>query len=156
MVDGILRAIGKTPLVHLRHILGDLDTEIWVKAEYPNPSGSIKDRIALCMVEAAERTGALEPGRTIVEASTGNTAIALAFVGSVKGYRVKIFMPTTVMSGERFKLLQAFGAEIEPVDPRGEGMVLDPTLHGGMLEILPRLKARDLEASTNGVWWARQ
>src|SRR3990170_1707951 len=156
MVDGILRAIGKTPLVHLRHVLGDLDTEILVKAEYLNPSGSIKDRIALCMVEAAERTGALEPGRTIVEASTGNTAIALAFVGSVKGYRVKIFMPTEVMSGERFKLVKAFGAEVIPVEARAEGTSLDPTLHGGILEILPRMKCRELEMHESGVWWARQ
>jgi cysteine synthase A len=132
------------------------DAEVWVKVEYLNPSGSTKDRIALFMIEAAEREGKLRPGNTIVEASTGNTAIALAFVAAVKGYRLKIFMPAEAASGERVKLIRAFGAEIQTVDARAEGASTDPTLHGGVLEILPRMKCRDLEASKPGVWWARQ
>ena len=153
---GILRAIGNTPLVRLTRVTDGLGAEVWVKVEYLNPSGSIKDRIALCMVETAEREGELRPGGTIVEASTGNTAIALAFVAAVKGYKLKIFMPVEVASGERVKLMRVFGAEIETIDARAEGMSLDPTLHGGILEIVPRMKCRDLEASTPGVWWARQ
>ncbi|MDR7522935.1 MAG: cysteine synthase family protein [Armatimonadota bacterium] len=156
MDSSILNAIGKTPLVRLRRVLDGLDAEVWAKVEYLNPSGSIKDRIALSMITAAESEGKLRPGGTIVEASTGNTAIALAFVAAVKGYRVMIFMPAEVASGERVKLMRAFGAEIQTVDARAEGMAMDPTLHGGILEILPRMKCRDLEASTPGVWWARQ
>ncbi len=155
-MSGILQHIGNTPLIRLTRVTDGVDAEIWVKPEYLNPSGSIKDRIALYMVEAAEREGKLRPSGTIVEASTGNTAVALALVGTVKGYRVKIFMPQEVASGERVKLMRAFGAEIETVDARAEGMKLDPTLHGGILEIVPRMKCRDLEASTPGVWWARQ
>jgi cysteine synthase A len=155
-MSGILQQIGNTPLIRLTRVTDGVDAEIWVKPEYLNPSGSIKDRIALYMVDAAEKEGKLRPEGTIVEASTGNTAVALAFVGTVRGYRVKIFMPQEVASGERVKLMRAFGAEIETVDARAEGMRLDPTLHGGILEIVPRMKCRDLEASTQGVWWARQ
>jgi len=93
---GILQQIGNTPLIRLTRVTDGVDAEIWVKPEYLNPSGSIKDRIALYMVEAAEREGKLRPSGTIVEASTGNTAVALALVGTVKGYRVKIFMPQEV------------------------------------------------------------
>ncbi len=109
---GILRAIGNTPLVRLTRVTDGLGAEVWVKVEYLNPSGSIKDRIALYMVETAEREGKLRPGGTIVEASTGNTAIALAFVAAVKSYKLKIFMPVEVASGERVKLMRVFGAEM--------------------------------------------
>jgi cysteine synthase A len=156
MDTAILRAIGNTPLIQLRHVVDDLDADIWVKVEYVNPSGSIKDRIALYMVESAEREGRIRPGDTIVEASTGNTAIALAFVSAVKGYRLKVFMPVQAAIGERVKLMSALGADVQPIDARAEGMSLDPSLHGGVLEIVPRTKCRDLEASTAGVWWARQ
>jgi cysteine synthase A len=156
MDASILKAIGNTPLVRLRRVVDDLPAEIWVKVEYVNPSGSIKDRIALRMVETAEREGRIQPGDAIVEASTGNTAIALAFVAAAKGYRLRVFMPIQAAIGERLKLMSAFGAEIQTIDPAAEGMLLDPSLHGGVLEIVPRTKCRDLEASTAGVWWARQ
>jgi cysteine synthase A len=152
----ILQEIGNTPLVQLGHVSDGLDAEIWVKVEYLNPSGSIKDRIALYMVESAERNGRIQPGDTIIEASTGNTAIALALVAAAKGYRLKVFMPVEAAVGERIKLMSALGAEVELIDARAEGMSLDPSLHGGVLEIVPRTKCRDLEASTDGVWWARQ
>ena len=152
----ILNAIGNTPLIQLRRVVGDLDAEIWVKAEYLNPSGSIKDRIALYMIETAEREEKIRPGDTIIEASTGNTAIALALVAAAKGYRLKVFMPVEAAIGERLTLMNAFGASVETIDARAEGMSLDPSLHGGVLEIVPRTRCRDLEASTAGVWWARQ
>jgi len=104
----ILNAIGNTPLLELRRLA---DVPIFAKAEYMNPGGSIKDRVALYLIEEAEKDGSLKPGMTIMEASSGNTGIGLAFVGVHKGYRVVIVMPED-MSEERRKIIRAFGGEL--------------------------------------------
>lgn len=107
----ILSLIGNTPLVKINHLSSPDDAEIWAKLEGNNPGGSVKDRIALSMIEAAESDGRLKPGGTIIEPTSGNTGIGLAMVAKVKGYRIILVMPET-MSMERRQLLQAFGAEI--------------------------------------------
>jgi len=108
---GILEAIGNTPLVELRSMSPNPSVKIFAKLEGQNPTGSVKDRIAKFMIEAAERAGRLKPGGTIVEPTSGNTGIALAMVARVKGYRLKVVMPESV-SHERVDLLKAYGAEI--------------------------------------------
>jgi cysteine synthase A len=114
----ILETIGGTPHVKLSKLFPD--HEVWIKDERRNPGGSIKDRIALAMVEDAEQTGKLEPGGIIVEPTSGNTGIGLALVAAVKGYRVILVMPES-MSIERRKLLIAYGAELI-LTPREQGM----------------------------------
>lgn len=106
--------VGNTPLLEVSHIEKDLDlkAKVLVKLEYFNPAGSVKDRIALAMIEAAEREGKLVPGATIIEATSGNTGIGLASVGTAKGYKVILTMPET-MSVERRNILKAYGATIE-------------------------------------------
>lgn len=112
--------IGKTPLVRLNRIAAELPGTVLVKLETMNPTGSVKDRIGLGMVEAGEQAGVIGPGSILVEATSGNTGIALACVGAVRGYRVILTMPET-MSVERRRLLQAFGAELQ-LTPGPEGM----------------------------------
>ncbi|TVQ28957.1 MAG: cysteine synthase A [Spirochaetaceae bacterium] len=112
--------IGSTPMVRLDRIGRGAGAVLVAKLENLNPGASVKDRIGLAMIEAAERDGSLAPGATIVEATSGNTGIALAYVGAVKGYRVVITMPET-MSVERRRLLRALGAELE-LTPGPEGM----------------------------------
>lgn len=109
--SNILDTIGHTPLVELKNLTPNPKVRILAKLEGQNPSGSVKDRIALAMVEAGERSGELKPGTTILEPSSGNTGIALALVGRLKGYPVKIVMPENA-SVERRQLLELFGAEI--------------------------------------------
>ena len=104
----ILQAIGNTPMVKMRKLTS---APIFAKAEFLNPGGSIKDRVALHMIETAERDGRLKPGSVIVEPTSGNTGIGLAFVGVQKGYRVRIVMPEN-MSEERKKIIRAFGGEL--------------------------------------------
>jgi cysteine synthase A len=116
----ILDYIGNTPLVLLRRLSPSPEMHIWAKLELMNPGGSVKDRIALSMVEAAERDGKLREGGTIVEPTSGNTGIGLALVGAVKGYRVVLTMPES-MSIERRKLLTGYGAELV-LTPAAEGM----------------------------------
>ena len=109
--DNILQAAGLTPLVRLNKVTKDVDATVYGKVEYFNPSGSLKDRILWRMVEAAEERGELKPGMTLIEGTTGNTGIATACVGAVKGYRVIIVMPEG-MSDERKKTIRAYGAEL--------------------------------------------
>ncbi len=111
----ILSLIGNTPMVKIKHLTGPDDAELWAKLEWFNPGGSVKDRIALSMIEAAEREEKLSPGGTVVEPTSGNTGIGLAMVASIKGYRMILTMPDT-MSMERRQLLQAFGAELVLTD----------------------------------------
>lgn len=107
----ILQLIGKTPIVQLQHLVDDDSADVFVKLEWFNPGGSIKDRVALSMVEAAEKAGLLTAGKIIVEPTSGNTGIGLALVGAAKGYKVLLVMPET-MSVERRSLLRAYGADL--------------------------------------------
>lgn len=109
--QNILALIGKTPLVRINRLVSDSDAEVWAKIEGFNPGGSVKDRIALSMIESAEKEGKLKAGGTIIEPTSGNTGIGLAIVAAVKGYHLILTMPET-MSIERRQLLQAFGAEL--------------------------------------------
>lgn len=118
--NNITELVGKTPIVKLNRIVPEGAAEVYVKLESFNPGSSVKDRIALAMIEAAEAQGILKPGDTIVEPTSGNTGIGLAWVGSAKGYKVIIVMPET-MSIERRKIIQAYGAELV-LTPGAEGM----------------------------------
>lgn len=138
----ITKAVGRTPLVRLNRITGDSAATVLAKLEFYNPAGSVKDRIGVAIVDAAEESGELTPGGTIVEGTSGNTGIALALVGAARGYRVILTMPDT-MSRERRVLLRAYGAEIV-LTPGGEGM-------RGAVE-----KAQEIVASTPNSIWARQ
>ena len=138
----VTEAVGRTPLVRLNRLTEGVDATVLAKLESSNPAGSVKDRIGVSIVDAAEKAGALRPGGTIVEATSGNTGIALAMVGAARGYRVILAMPET-MSMERRVLLRAFGAEI----------VLTPG-SGGMSGAVE--KAQELVASTENAIWAQQ
>jgi cysteine synthase len=117
--DNVLQLIGNTPHVRINNIFGS-DHKVWVKLEKENPGGSIKDRIALSMIEAAEKDGSLKPGGTIIEPTSGNTGIGLAIVAAVKKYRLILVMPDS-MSVERRRIMTAYGAELE-LTPREGGM----------------------------------
>lgn len=138
--DNILATIGGTPHIRLHRLFPD--HEVWVKSERANPGGSIKDRIALAMVEDAEARGALKPGGTIVEPTSGNTGIGLAMVAAVKGYRLVLVMPES-MSVERRRLMLAYGASFD-LTPREKGMK-------GAIE-----RAMELVAQTPGAWMPSQ
>ncbi len=118
--DNVNQLIGRTPLVRLNRLTKDLPADIAVKLEYSNPAGSVKDRIALSMIEAAEKEGTLDAETVVIEPTSGNTGIGLAQVCAVKGYRLIIVMPDS-MSQERRKIIRAYGAELE-LTPADEGM----------------------------------
>ena len=136
----VLQSIGNTP--HIRFSRLFPDAEVWVKSERANPGGSIKDRIALAMVEDAERSGALQAGGTIVEPTSGNTGIGLAMVAAVKGYKLVLVMPDS-MSIERRRLMLAYGATFE-LTPREKGM------KGSIA------RAQERVAATPGAWMPQQ
>ena len=115
----ILDTIGNTPTIRINRLFGD-KAEVWIKSERDNPGGSIKDRIALSMIEDAEKSGKLKPGGTIVEPTSGNTGVGLAMVAAVKGYKLMLVMPDS-MSIERRRLMLAYGARFD-LTPRAEGM----------------------------------
>ena len=117
--DDVTKLIGNTPLVRINRII-DSEATVAAKLEFYNPANSVKDRIGVAIIDAAEASGALKPGGTIVEATSGNTGIALAMVGAARGYNVVLTMPES-MSKERRALLRAFGAELV-LTPAGEGM----------------------------------
>ncbi|NUT01807.1 MAG: cysteine synthase A [Sphingomonas sp.] len=137
----ILETIGHTPQVRINRLFGDR-AEVWIKQERANPGGSIKDRIALSMVEDAERTGKLKPGGTIVEPTSGNTGIGLAMVAAVKGYKLILVMPDS-MSVERRRLMLAYGATFD-LTPREKGM------KGSIA------RAEEILAETPGSWMPQQ
>ncbi|MEA3426909.1 MAG: cysteine synthase A [Bacteroidota bacterium] len=139
--NNILATIGNTPHVKINRLFGQ-DHEVWIKLERTNPGASIKDRIALSMVEDAEARGILRPGSVIVEPTSGNTGIGLALVAAVKGYRIILVMPES-MSVERRKLMSAYGAEFV-LTPREKGMK-------GAIE-----KATEIVAETPGAWMPQQ
>src|SRR5215217_3079788 len=137
----ILETIGNTPVVRVNRLFGDR-AEVWIKQERANPGGSIKDRIAMAMVEDAERRGILKPGGVIVEPTSGNTGIGLAMTAAVKGYRLILVMPDS-MSIERRRLMLAYGAEFE-LTPREKGM------KGSIA------RAQEIIDSTPGSWMPQQ
>ena len=117
--SNILQTIGNTPHIRINRLFGE-GRNVWIKSERSNPGGSIKDRIALAMVEAAERNGELQPGATIIEPTSGNTGVGLAMVAAVKGYKLILVMPDS-MSIERRRLMLAYGASFD-LTPREKGM----------------------------------
>ncbi|MGC4076958.1 MAG: cysteine synthase A [Rubrivivax sp.] len=139
--DNVLATIGNTPHVRINRLFGGTH-EVWVKCERANPGGSVKDRIALAMVEDAERSGALKAGGTIVEPTSGNTGIGLAMVAAVKGYKLILVMPDS-MSVERRRLMLAYGASFE-LTPREKGM------KGSIA------RAQELVAEIPGAWMPQQ
>jgi len=139
--DTILASIGDTPHIRINRLF-PAGREVWIKSERSNPGGSIKDRIALSMVEDAERSGALKAGGTIVEPTSGNTGIGLAMVAAVKGYKLVLVMPDS-MSIERRRLMLAYGATFE-LTPREKGM------KGSIA------RAQELVAATPGAWMPQQ
>ena len=138
--DNVLHSIGNTPHIRVSRLFGS--AQVWIKSERSNPGGSIKDRIALSMVEDAERSGALKPGGTIIEPTSGNTGIGLAMVAAVKGYKLVLVMPDS-MSIERRRLMLAYGATFE-LTPREKGM------KGSIA------RAQELLATTPGGWMPQQ
>jgi len=136
----ILDTIGNTPHIRMQRLFGD--AEVWIKSERANPGGSIKDRIALAMIEDAEKSGKLRPGGTIIEPTSGNTGIGLAMVAAVKGYRLILVMPES-MSLERRRLMLAYGATFD-LTPKEKGMK-------GAIE-----RAIELTNSTEGGWMPQQ
>ena len=138
--DSVLATIGNTPHIRLARMFPD--HEVWVKSERSNPGGSIKDRIGLAMIEAAEADGSLKPGGTIVEPTSGNTGIGLAMAAAVKGYTLVLVMPES-MSIERRRLMLAYGATFD-LTPREKGMK-------GAIE-----RAHELVAATPGAWMPQQ
>ena len=139
--DDILQTIGNTPHIRINRLFGS-SHQVWIKSERANPGGSIKDRIALSMVEAAERDGRLKPGGTIVEPTSGNTGIGLAIVAAVKGYKLVLVMPES-MSLERRRLMLAYGATFV-LTPREKGM------NGAIA------RASEVVAETPGAWMPQQ
>ena len=140
--QSILHTIGATPHVRINRLFAGASQSVWIKSERSNPGGSIKDRIALAMVEDAEASGALQPGGTIVEPTSGNTGIGLAMVAAVKGYRLVLVMPDS-MSIERRRLMLAYGASFD-LTPRERGM------KGAIA------RAEEIVASTPGAWMPQQ
>ena len=139
--DNILQTIGNTPHVRINRLFGNAH-QVWIKSERSNPGGSIKDRIALAMVEAAEKSGALQSGATIIEPTSGNTGVGLAMVAAVKGYKLVLVMPDS-MSVERRRLMLAYGATFD-LTPREKGM------KGAIA------RARELAEQHPGAWIPQQ
>ena len=139
--QNVLQTIGNTPHIRINQLFG-AQANVWIKSERSNPGGSIKDRIALAMVEDAEKSGALKPGGTIIEPTSGNTGIGLAMVAAVKGYKLILVMPDS-MSVERRRLMVAYGATFD-LTPREKGM------KGAIA------RAEELVASTPGAWMPQQ
>jgi cysteine synthase A len=139
--DNILATIGNTPHIRINRLFG-AGQNVWIKSERANPGGSIKDRIALSMVEDAEKSGKLKPGGTIIEPTSGNTGIGLAMVGAVRGYPVILVMPDS-MSVERRRLMLAYGAKFE-LTPREKG------INGSIA------RAHELVAQMPGAWMPQQ
>ncbi|MGS5085801.1 cysteine synthase A [Hydrogenophaga sp. A37] len=140
--QNILQTIGQTPHIRINRLFAGATQQVWIKSERSNPGGSIKDRIALAMVEDAEASGALKPGGTIVEPTSGNTGIGLAMVAAVKGYKLVLVMPDS-MSVERRRLMLAYGASFD-LTPREKGM------KGSIA------RAQEIVASTPGAWMPMQ
>lgn len=148
----IVEVIGDTPLVKLNKITKNKPFQIYVKLEYMNPSGSLKDRIAYEMIKDAERSGELKKGYKIIEASTGNTGTALSLVGNHLGYEVDIYMPEG-MTPERKLLITKYGGNVVEVETRG---TKQGSVAGAEVEIDTRMMCLEEEKTNENTWWARQ
>jgi cysteine synthase len=159
----ILGKIGNTPLIKLHRVNEVPDIDIYVKCEFMNPSGSIKDRMALCMIEEAEKRGDLKPGGMIVEQSTGNTGPALSFVGAVKGYKVQLYIPATLSSAynpvDRIRIARLFGCNVESVDLDehiDNAKELSDVEKSAAFVAVRMAQCYKLQESDSSVWWANQ
>ena len=163
VIESTLSLIGNTPLKRLTKVTDGAEADVLVKCEYFNPSGSIKDRMALRMIEEAEKAGRLRRGGTVVDQTSGNTGPALSFVGNVKGYRVRLFIPSEWVGAynpeNRIKTMKFFGAEVEDFTNAGyEGVLkrLKPDEQSAASTIIGMKKCFDLEKGDPMVWWANQ
>jgi cysteine synthase A len=159
----ILGHIGNTPLLKLTQVIESADVDIYAKCEFLNPGGSIKDRMAFSMIEGAEQSGKLTPGGTIVEQSTGNTGPALAFVGAVKGYQVRLFLPEQLASSydpaDRIRIARLFGCEVVSVDLQDyvENFIELNEMERAAAFVAIRMKqCYDLQEQDSSVWWSNQ
>jgi cysteine synthase A len=155
--NSVLELIGNTSMVRLQRITQGIDADVLVKVEYMNPSGSLKDRIALEMINRAEKEGNLKPGYTIVESSTGNTGVALSFVGIMKGYNVVIYETIPGKVGtEKIKIMSNMGAEVKVITPEDLKGLKEKSVAGAEIELPGRQICLDIETHNPDVWWARQ
>jgi len=156
--NNVFELIGDTPMVRLNKIPAGTGSEILVKLEYMNPSGSLKDRIALEMIAGAEKAGKLSPGYTIIESSTGNTGFALSSIGTMKGYKVCIYETMPGKAGaEKQKMMRNVGAEVRLMEPEDIQALKERSIAGSEVELPGRqLCLQDEEAHPDKIWWARQ
>ena len=159
----ILGQIGNTPLLKLTRVIESPDVEIYVKCEFMNPGGSIKDRMALGMIEDAEQSGKLKSGGTIVDQSTGNTGPALAFVGAVKGYKVQLFLPAQLSSSynpaDRIRIAKLFGCVVTTIDLQDHIDNMDELsdVERAAAFVAIRMKqCYDFQESDPSIWWSNQ
>ena len=159
----ILHQIGNIPLLKLSKVTEGLDAEIYVKCEFLNPGGSIKDRMALRMIEGAEESGQLKQGGTIVDQSTGNTGPALAFVGAVKGYKVQLFLPAQLSSSynpaDRIRIARLFGCKVTSIDLEDHIdniEQLDRVEKAASFVAIRMKQCYDMQKNDPTAWWANQ
>jgi cysteine synthase A len=154
---GILDVIGHTPMIRLGRLADAVRANVFLKLEYLNPSGSLKDRIALKMIEDAEAKGILKPRSSILESSTGNTGIALSFVGRQKGYQVIIYETTPGKIGaEKRKIMRSYGADVRSLPPEQLAKMKERSVAGAEVELPGRQMCLELERADPRYWWARQ
>jgi len=162
-MSNALDLIGKTPILRLNRVASGLKANVYAKCEFLNPSGSIKDRMALRMIQEAERKGKLKEGGSIIDATSGNTGPALSFVGTMKGYRVRLLIPAKWV-GEydpenRVRVMECFGAEVDKFSTEGyekllEGLSISDA--SAAVFAIGMKKCYDLEKRDSGAWWAKQ
>jgi cysteine synthase len=162
-VNSALSLIGNTPMVKLTKIAKGIEANVFAKCEYFNPSGSYKDRMALRMIEEAEKEGRLKPGGTIIDQTSGNTGPALSFVGNVKGYKVKLLIPSEWVGPynptTRIMIMKLFGAEVEHFTTTGYEKIIEqmkPEEKSSAQMFVGMKKCHELEKSDPKVWWANQ
>jgi cysteine synthase A len=155
--ESVLELIGNTPMVRLNKIGAPVASDILVKLEYVNPSGSLKDRIALAMIDQAEKEGKLKPGYTIVESSTGNTGLGLSAIGTLKGYNVVIYETMPGKAGaEKSKMMENIGAKVRLMEPEDIKGLEERSIYGAEVELPGRQLCLDEEKADPKIWWARQ
>lgn len=155
----VLGEIGNTPLLKLEKVTRGIDANVWVKPEFLNPSGSIKDRAALKMVEEAERSGKLRPGGTIIDSTSGNFGPAISLVGAVKGYKVRLLVSKFFLRAQdRMKIMRCYGPEVAECQPPSAEIMKDVSQaeYGLALWAACKKNCYELQKSNTMVWWADQ